>query len=641
VSLLQIAEPGASRLKEACKRRAVGIDLGTTNSLVASVRDGRPVVIPGADGSTLVPSVVHYAEGGTVVVGAQAVALAAEQPRTTISSVKRLVGRSPADVAALRSLTPFEFDDSDPRLIRLRVGRRNPVTPVEVSAEILKAVLRRAEQSLGGLVEAAVITVPAYFDDAQRQATRDAGRLAGVEVLRLLAEPTAAALAYGLDKQVSGTYAVYDLGGGTFDISILKLIDGVFEVKAIGGDSSLGGDDVDRAVARKMLAQAGLEDRADRRLVRRAIDAARAAKERLTDEERTEFALELPDGSTFRRLLTRDEFGETVRPLLAVTGKACRRALRDAEVEKDELDGVILVGGSTRSPLVRQYVAELFAQAPLTDIDPEHVVAVGAAAQADMLVGGSAQAVLLDVIPLSLGIETMGGVVEKLIPRNSTIPTAARQTFTTYADRQTGFDIHVVQGERETVQGNRSLARFFLKGIPPLPAGMARVEISFEVDADGILHVKATEVHTGIESSIDVKPSYGLTDDEVERMLIESFDNAEEDLRQRNVQVERVEAERIVAATRGAMDADPELLDSDTKQATLAAIAAVEAAMAGSDYLAIRAAIEALDLASKPFAEQRMNRAIAKAMEGKRIGDVEREVGPGTEKGAPNAPGNV
>ncbi len=625
MSLLQISEPGQSPTKEACAKRAVGIDLGTTNSLIAYVVDGQAQIVPGPDDSLLVPSVVHYAEDGNVVVGRAAAERAAQSPRDTISSAKRFVGRSLHDVRDTLALTPYEFDESDDRIIRMKVAGGRTVTPIEVSAEILREVLARGAYSLGGPIDSAVITVPAYFDDAQRQATRDAGRLAGVEVLRLLAEPTAAALAYGLDKNTRGTYAVYDLGGGTFDISILNLVDGVFEVKATGGNSALGGDDFDRAIASRMLEEAGITE-ADDGLIRRAMTAARTVKEQLTDATASDFAVALPGGELFRRAVTRDDLAEWVEPLLDITGKACRRALKDAEA-RGELDGVILVGGSTRSPVVRDYVAKTFKLEPLCDIDPETVVALGAAAQADILVGGTAEVLLLDVIPLSLGIETMGGVVEKLIPRNSTIPTGAVQTFTTYADKQTGFDIHIVQGERETVDACRSLARFTLKGIPPLPAGMARVEISFAVDADGLLHVTAKEELTGVENSVEVKPSYGLTDEEVERMLLDSYDHAEEDLALRNLQVERVEAERILAATRAAMEADPELLDDDVRAATEAAMAELERLAAGDDHVAIRNAVEALDHASKPFAEKRMNRAIAAAMEGRTIADVEEKVG--------------
>ncbi|WP_428269753.1 Fe-S protein assembly chaperone HscA [Haliangium sp.] len=635
MTLFQIAEPGQSQIKEACHRRAVGIDLGTTNSLIASVIDGAPTILCDDDDEALTPSVVHYGAGGEVVVGAAAKALAANAPSDTIASVKRFVGRGPSDVEASRALTPYEFahgdgegdgpDSDGGRLVRFSVaGGARAVTPVEVSAEILRALLRRASARLGGPVEDAVITVPAYFDDAQRQATRDAGRLAGVNVLRLLAEPTAAALAYGLDRGSQGIYAVYDLGGGTFDISILQLVDGVFEVKAIGGDSALGGDDIDHALAERMLAEAGRPDGdGDKALVRQALDQARAVKERLSERAEACYRLQMPDGTGFERGLTRADLAEAMRPLLDRTARACRRALRDAEIRAKALDGVILVGGSTRSPVVRDFVAELFGHDPMCDLDPEHVVALGASAQADRLAGGKSEVVLLDVVPLSLGIETMGGVVEKLIPRNSTIPTGAKQEFTTYADEQTGFDIHVVQGERETADANRSLARFLLRGVPPMPAGMARVEISFVVDADGILRVSAREQLTGIENAIEVRPSYGLTDEEVERMLMDSYEHAEEDLAQRNLQVERVEAERILDATRKAMEVDAALLDEEVAVATRAAMAHLEAVMAGTDHRAIHDAVEALDRASKPFAERRMNRAVRAAVQGHRVDEVE------------------
>ncbi len=418
------------------------------------------------------------------------------------------------------------------------------------------------------------------------------------------------------------------MGGGTFDISILKLIEGVFEVRATGGDSALGGDDFDRLLAEQLLSEAGLaEGGGDRRLVRRALAAARSVKERLSEADEALFSLELPNGRLFERRVSRQELGRVMEPLLARTAAACKRALRDAELRKSELDGVILVGGSTRSPVVKAYVAELFGREPLCDLDPEHVVALGAAAQADMLAGGSQEVVLLDVIPLSLGIETMGGVVEKIIYRNSTIPCGAQQVFTTYADRQTGFDIHVLQGERETVDGCRSLAKFQIKGIPPMVAGAARLEITFMIDADGLLRVRAREQMTGIENEIEVKPSYGLTDEEVERMLLESFEHAEDDLLRRNLQTERIEAQRILDATRAAMERDAALLEPAVREATLAAMAELEAAMAGEDYLQIRSRIEALDHASKPFAQERMNRAISAAIGGHSVDEVERRIG--------------
>ncbi len=615
MSLLQIAEPGESRVKEACATRAVGIDLGTTNSLVAVVEDGQPVVLRGEDGAGLLPSVVGYLADGSVVVGAAAREAAAERPRDTIASVKRFVGRSAADVAGIRALVPYEFV-ADERVIRFQVAGGRQVTPVEVSAEILRAAVARAERTLGE-VERAVITVPAYFDDAQRQATRDAGRLAGLEVMRLLAEPTAAALAYGLDQGSKGRYAVYDLGGGTFDISILELHQGVFRVVATGGDTALGGDDIDRALAARLLG----DGESDPGRVQRALDEARAAKHRLTASETTEMRLEgraVPLG--------RGDLAEVMRPWLDKTARAVRRALKDAELAADELDGVILVGGSTKSPVVRDFVLELFGREPLCQLDPEEVVALGAAAQAHLLSGGASEVVLLDVTPLSLGIETMGGVVEKLIARNSTIPVRAVQTFTTYADKQTGFDLHVVQGERETVAGNRSLARFTLRGLPPMPVGLARVEIRFEVDADGLLRVSAEELVTGIRAEVEVKPSYGLTDEEVERMLLDSYENAEEDLRARQLASERVEAARILTAIRAAIEGDPELLDDQVRAAIERGIAELEQAAAGDDHRAIHRAIEALDRASHPFAEARMNRAVRAAVRGRSVDELGAEL---------------
>ncbi len=607
--LMQIAEPGQATAKEACKPRVVGIDLGTTNSLIAQVDDGGPRVI-GDD--PLVPSVVYYGASG-ISVGRAAQAHALDEPRNTLASVKRLIGRGLKDLAGVRALLPYELEGDD-RAVRIVTGGR-AVSPVEVSAEILRELKARGEAALGGPIEGVVITVPAYFDDAQRQATRDAGRLAGLEVLRLMAEPTAAAVAYGLDRGSQGVYAVFDLGGGTFDVSILKLVDGVFEVRATGGDSALGGDDLDRAIASAMVGE--LTDR-DRKQIAAAVGEARRVKEALTATERATFAL-----GTVRRELTRDDLRTLAQPLLDRCAKACRRALKDAELTRDQLDGVILVGGSTRSPVVREFVAELFGKQPLCDLDPDQVVALGAAIQADVLAGGVHNVTLLDVIPLSLGLEMMGGVVEKLIHRNTTIPCGATETFTTYADNQTGFDIHVLQGERETADACRSLARFVLRGVPPMIAGMARVEITFLVDADGLLKVTAKELTTGAESSIEVKPSYGLSDEEVERMLLESFDHAETDLALRNLAIERVEAQRILAATRAAFVSDAALLADDVRAAGTAAMTALETAAAGDDHLAIRSAIEALDHATKPFAQLRMNRAVDAQFRGKTLDEVE------------------
>jgi len=640
-AFLQISEPGASPTKRACQTRAIGIDLGTTNSLVAIVDGGRPVCLRDEQDRAILPSVVHYAEDGTIVVGAEAHdRLATEFPRSTIASVKRFMGRGPGDAEATRKLTPYQFAPpagDGGNVVRFDVGAGRAVTPMEVSAEILKALKARAEAELGAPLDGAVITVPAYFDDGQRQATRDAGRLAGLEVLRLINEPTAAAIAYGLDKQAEGTFAVFDLGGGTFDISILKLEDGVFEVKATGGDSALGGDDFDRAIAGALLEKWGLADAAagDPRLVRRVLDAARAVKEKLTTEAKAAVEIALPDGNRTAHL-TRTEMELLVEPVLMRCAAPVRRALKDAEIDLTRnpqtgsespaaLSGVILVGGATRMPLVRQFVEKLFGRPPLGDIDPDEVVALGAAVQADVLAGGTGQGdmLLLDVVPLSLGLETMGGVVEKIIHRNTTVPCGATQTFTTFADKQTGFELKVVQGERELAEQCRSLAQFTLKGIPPMPAGMARLEVTFTVDADGILRVSAREETTGIETKIEVKPSYGLTDEEVERMLLDSFAHAEEDVQIRLLTEQQVEADRIAAAARTAMADSPQLLTPEDRTAIDAALATLAAARGGKDHQAIRAAVEGLDVASKDFAARRMNEAFDRGLRGKDVAAVE------------------
>jgi molecular chaperone HscA len=643
-AFFQISEPGESIAKEACApgtTRAIGIDLGTTNSLVAAVVDGRPVALSdsAADeqnrGDTMLPSVVHYSpDGSGVVVGKRARDhLAALFPRDTIASAKRFMGRGPDDAEAHRKLTPYDFAPAtagEP-VLRFRIaGGARAVTPVEVSAEILRALKERAAAALGAAPTGAVITVPAYFDDGQRQATRDAGRIAGLEVLRLLNEPTAAALAYGLDKQVTGMFAVFDLGGGTFDVSILKLEGGVFEVKSTGGDSALGGDDFDRAIAQHLLARAGLPDDAggDSALARRALNAARAAKETLTVADDARVELEKPDGAHAAFLFSRSEMQTLVSPILERCTAPVRRALKDAGTSAADLSGVILVGGATRMPLVHKFVANLFSRQPLADINPDEVVALGAAIQADLLSGGTANSdvVLLDVVPLSLGLEMMGGVAEKLIHRNSTIPCGATQTFTTYADNQTGFDLHVVQGERELVSDCRSLARFKLTGIPPMPAGVARLEVTFLVDADGILRVTAREETTNIEASVNVKPSYGLTDDEVERMLLDSFAHAEADVVVRQLNEQRVEGDRILNAARSAMAASPDLLTDDDRVRIDGAIHRLQNAHAGTDHRAIRTAIENLDAASKDFAARRMNRALEEGLRGRAVSDVEAQV---------------
>ena len=603
--------------------RAIGIDLGTTNSLVAHVDERNlPRVVEAEEGKPLLPSAVFYGADGAVEVGAAAKRRAPERPVDTVLSVKRFMGRGPGDVKA-EDRGIYAFDESG-AVVKLAVaGGTRTVTPVEVSAEILRVLRRRAQEALGGPPGGCVITVPAYFDDAQRQATKDAGRLAGLDVLRLLNEPTAAALAYGLDKRAQGTFAVFDLGGGTFDVSILRLDAGVFEVLATGGDTHLGGDDFDRVVARRLMDD-GLEPRnaaPSPSVLRGAVAAAQRIREALSGEEAVEAEVELPEGHRLRARLSRAELEELIQPVVERTSAACRDALRAAGIEK--VDGVVLVGGATRTPLVRRHVRALFRQEPLTDLDPDTVVALGAAVQADALDrGGREDVLLLDVIPLSLGVEMMGGVVEKIILRNSTIPASATQQFTTYADGQTGMVIHVVQGERELARDCRSLARFTLKGIPPMPAGIARVEITYAVDADGLLRVSARELTTGIEQQIQVKPTYGLGEEEIEKMLVESIEHAEEDVTERFVREWRVEGDRILSSLESAFRLDGELLLPQERARIEDRMRGLREAMDGPDYLAVKAWIESVDAASKEFAERRMNKHVAKAMAGHRVEDL-------------------
>ncbi|EHD1694844.1 Fe-S protein assembly chaperone HscA [Vibrio vulnificus] len=617
MALLQIAEPGQSSAPHEHKR-AAGIDLGTTNSLVASVRSGTADTLKDAQGRSLLPSIVNYAND-EAIVGYAAKALSESQPQDTIISVKRLLGRSLTDIQTRYPSLPYRFKASENGLPVLETthGDKNPI---EVSADILKVLAKRAEESLGGELSGVVITVPAYFDDAQRAGTKDAAKLAGLHVLRLLNEPTAAAIAYGLDSGQEGVIAVYDLGGGTFDISILRLSKGVFEVLATGGDSALGGDDFDHLLADFLAEQAGLEMPLSAEKNRTLLNIATTTKIAFSEQDSVEV-----DIFGWKGIVTREQFEELIRPLVKKTLMSCRRALKDADVDSDEVLEVVMVGGSTRTLLVREMVGEFFGRTPLTNINPDEVVAIGAGIQADILAGNKpdSEMLLLDVIPLSLGIETMGGLVEKIIPRNTTIPVARAQEFTTFKDGQTAMSVHIVQGEREMVDDCRSLARFSLKGIPPMAAGAAHIRVTYQVDADGLLSVTAMEKSTGVQSEIQVKPSYGLSDDEVANMLRDSMTYAKEDMQARALAEQRVEADRVIEGLIAAMQADGDELLSEAEKATL--LQAIESLIElrnGNEANAIEQGIKDTDKASQDFASRRMDKSIRAALAGQSIDTI-------------------
>ncbi|MDQ2151419.1 Fe-S protein assembly chaperone HscA [Alcaligenaceae bacterium C4P045] len=621
MALLQISEPGDSPAPHE-RKLAVGIDLGTTHSLVAAVRSSVPEILKDADGRALLPSVVRYLDSDARVVGHEAAQAQATDPSNTIVSVKRFMGRTYDDVKA--EGLPYEFVDA-PGMVRLRTVRGD-LSPIEVSAHILQSLRERAESALGDDLVGAVITVPAYFDDAQRQATRDAARLAGLNVLRLLNEPTAAAIAYGLDHASEGVYAVYDLGGGTFDVSILRLTQGVFEVIATGGDTALGGDDFDTLIVQAVCATAGVAlDTLSRENHRALRVAARVAREALSTSDSAVVEAQLGEGMVVSAALSRTDFERLAQPLLEKTLDRARQTLRDAGLKPADVKGVVMVGGATRMPIVQRVVGDLFGTAPLTDLNPDEVVALGAALQANLLAGNRAPGedwLLLDVTPLSLGLETMGGLVERVIPRNSTIPVARAQEFTTFKDGQSAMSIHVLQGERDLVSACRSLARFELRDIPPMVAGAARIRVTFQVDADGLLNVTAREESTGVEAAVTVKPSYGLSDDEVATMLADSVSQADSDAVARMLREQQVEARQLVESVSAALAKDADLLDADERQAIDTALVAATAAQTAEDVEVVRAAVKALSDSTELFAERRMDRSIRSALAGRKLDEL-------------------